>query len=37
MRTCAVYDDFSAQLTDKKKELADFYIENYFDLLKYVN
>ena len=37
MRTCAVYDDFSAQLTDEKKELADFYIENYFDLLKYVN
>jgi len=37
MRTCAVYDDFSAILTDEKKELADYYIENYYDLLQYIN
>jgi len=37
MRTCAVYDEFSALLTDEKKELADFYIETFHDILKYVN
>jgi len=37
MRTCAVYDDFSAVLTDKKKELADYYIENFCDIFKICN
>ena len=37
MRTCAVYDDFSAMLTEKKKELADFYIEKFCDISKYIN
>jgi len=37
MRTCAIYDDFSAILTDEKKELADYYIENYSDILEYIN
>jgi len=37
MRTCAVYDEFSDLLTDEKKELADFYIENFYDILKYLN
>lgn len=36
MRTCAIYDEFSADLTDEKKELADYYIENYTDILKYL-
>lgn len=34
MRTCAVYDDFSAPLTDKKKEMADYYIDNFNELLE---
>jgi len=37
MRTCAVYDEFTAILTDKKKELADFYIENFYDILKNID
>ena len=37
MRTCAVYDNFSAMLTEKKKELADFYIEKFCDISKYIN
>ena len=37
MRTCAVYVEFSDLLTDEKKELADFYIENFYDILKYLN
>lgn len=34
MRTCAIYDDFSAPLTLLKKELADFYIDNFNELIE---
>ena len=33
MKTCAVYDDFSAHLTTVKKELADYYIENFNQII----
>lgn len=33
MRTCAIEDDFSSDLIEEKKELADMYIEDYFALL----
>lgn len=36
MRTCAIYDEFSADLTEEKKDLADYYVDNYHDLLKYL-
>lgn len=36
MRTCAIYDDFSAHLTAIKKELADYYIEKYEELHQYL-
>lgn len=34
MRVCAVEDAYSAYQTKEKRELADFYIENYRDLMK---
>lgn len=33
MKTCAVEDDFSANLKEKKKELADYYINDYYEVL----
>lgn len=32
MTTCAIEDNFSVKLLDKKKELADYYIHDYEDL-----
>ena len=32
MRVCAVEDDYSAQFRELKKELADYYIEDYTGL-----
>ncbi len=33
MRVCAVSDPFSEHQSDRKKELADYYIEDYYSLL----
>ena len=33
MKVCAVYDTYSAEDTDKKKELADYYIESFQEIL----
>lgn len=33
MTVCAVYDDFSKGETEKKIELSDYYINNYFELM----
>ncbi len=33
MRTCAVYDDFSEDVDEIKRELADFYIRSYLELV----
>ncbi len=33
MKVCAVYDTYSAEDTDKKKELADYYIESFREIL----
>ena len=33
MTTCAVRDSYSQAVTEKKKELADYYIETYFDII----
>ena len=35
MRVCAVDDWFSAPQTDRKKELADYFIKNYNDILNH--
>lgn len=34
MRVCAVEDEFSASLRDKKRRLADYYIQDYDDIEK---
>ena len=34
MRVCAMEDTFSADLKEQKKELADYYAENYFEVMK---
>lgn len=34
MRVCAVEDDFSRPQVDRKKELADYYIQDYHDIRK---
>ena len=34
MTVCAVEDDYSIHMTEEKKELADYYIRDYFDILK---
>ena len=31
MPVCAIEDDFSKAMVAKKKELADYYIEDYYD------
>ena len=33
MKTCAVADRFSDKQRDKKRELADYFIENYYEVL----
>ena len=33
MTTCAVRDSYSQAVTEKKKELADYYIDTYFDII----
>lgn len=37
MTVCAVEDDFSAGMQKEKKQLADYYIEDYFQLLDWMN
>lgn len=32
MKVCAVYDEFTEGVTHEKKELADYYIENFYEL-----
>ena len=34
MRVCAVDDDFSRPQEEKKKKLADYYIQDYYDIKK---
>ena len=34
MRVCAVDDDFSRPQEEKKKKLADYYIQYYYDIKK---
>lgn len=36
MTVCAVEDDFSAGMQSEKKQLADYYIEDYFQLLDWM-
>ena len=33
MKVCAVEDAFSASQADKKKNLADYYIDDYFQVM----
>lgn len=33
MQTCAIEDEFSRELEQEKRELADYYIHNYFEVL----
>ncbi|MFU0826560.1 MAG: 2-deoxyglucose-6-phosphate phosphatase [Lachnoclostridium sp.] len=33
MKVCAVYDDYSEKDTDRKKELADYYVESFEEIL----
>ncbi|MCT4688274.1 HAD family hydrolase [Vallitalea sp.] len=33
MKVCTIYDDYSKNMDDKKKELADYYINDYNELL----
>ena len=35
MEVCAVYDAFTEQADDKKKELSDYYINSFYELLPY--
>lgn len=32
MEVCAIYDDFTKDVTDRKKEIADYYIDTYKDI-----
>lgn len=34
MKVCSVYDKYSAGDTDKKKELSDYYIDSYLELME---
>lgn len=34
MKVCAIEDQFSLELADKKKKLSDYYIKDYFELLE---
>ena len=33
MKVCAVYDDYSRDVDEQKRKLADYYIRDYFELL----
>ena len=33
MKVCAVYDDFSKSVDKEKRELADYYIESYNEIV----
>ena len=33
MKVCAIEDDFSREVRQKKKELSDYYIDDYRELL----
>lgn len=33
MKVCAIYDDFSKEMTTEKKKLADYYIESFTELI----
>lgn len=33
MKVCAIYDDYTKDVIEEKKQIADYYIESYFDLL----
>ena len=33
MKVCAIEDDFSKEVRQKKKELSDYYIDDYRELL----
>ena len=33
MKVCAVYDDYSRDVDEQKRTLADYYIRDYFELL----
>ena len=33
MKVCAIEDDFSKEVRHKKKELSDYYIDDYRELL----
>jgi HAD superfamily hydrolase (TIGR01509 family) len=33
MKVCTIYDDYSADVDDEKRELADYYIKDYFELV----
>lgn len=37
MKVCAVDDDYSKDIINEKKELADYFINDYFDLLDNIN
>lgn len=32
MKVCAIYDEFTKDVTDRKKEIADYYIDTYKDI-----
>ena len=34
MKVCTIYDDYSADVDDEKRELADYYIKDYFELVQ---
>ncbi len=34
MKCCAVYDDFSKELDDEKRDLSDYYVNSFFELMK---
>lgn len=32
MQVCAIYDDYSKDIIDEKKQAADYYIDNYYEI-----
>ena len=34
MKTCAVKDDYSMYQDEEKRKLADYYIEDYYEIFK---
>ncbi|MBQ1901361.1 MAG: HAD family phosphatase [Lachnospiraceae bacterium] len=33
MKVCTIYDDYSAEVDEEKRELADYYVKDYFELV----